>query len=94
MIVHIPGGAFTGGSGAAPIYDGARLASLGLVVVTVNYRLGIFGLLAHPELTTESPHHASGNYGLLDQLAALAWVQRNIGAFGGDPAVRVLVLVF
>ena len=90
VIVYIPGGAFTEGSGAIPIYDGARLAARGLVVVTVNYRLGIFGFFAHPELTAESPHHASGNYGLLDQLAALAWVQRNIGAFGGDPA-RVTV---
>lgn len=90
VIVYIPGGAFTEGSGAIPIYDGARLAARGLVVVTVNYRLGIFGFFAHPALTAESPHHATGNYGLLDQVAALAWVQRNILAFGGDPA-RVTV---
>src|SRR5947207_11688180 len=56
-----------------------------IVAVTVNYRLNVFGFLAHPELTKESPHHASGNYGLLDQHAALLWVQRNIAAFGGDP---------
>lgn len=90
VIVYIPGGAFTEGSGAIPIYDGARLAARGLVVVTINYRLGIFGFFAHPALTAESPYHACGNYGLLDQLAALAWVQRNIDAFGGDPS-RVTV---
>ncbi|MBK8478719.1 MAG: carboxylesterase family protein [Opitutaceae bacterium] len=90
VVVYIPGGAFTEGSGAIPIYDGARLAARGLVVVTINYRLGIFGFFSHPELTAESPHHSSGNYGLLDQLAALGWVQCNIGAFGGDPS-RVTV---
>jgi len=85
VIVYIPGGAFTEGSGEVPIYDGTNLAAKGLVVVTINYRLGVFGFLAHPELTAESPHHSSGNYGLLDQIAALAWVQKNISAFGGDP---------
>ena len=71
------------GSAAIPIYDGEPLARSGVVVVTINYRLGVFGFLAHPELTKEAG--ASGNYGLLDQLAALRWVQQNIAAFGGDP---------
>src|SRR5437868_12815048 len=61
------------------------MAQKGIVTLTVNYRLGIFGLFSHPELTQESPHHASGNYGLLDQSAALVWVKNNIAAFGGDP---------
>jgi len=73
------------GSPREALYDGEELARKEVVVVTVNYRLGVIGFLAHPELTKESPHHASGNYGLLDQLAALKWVQRNIAAFGGDP---------
>ena len=62
------------------------LASHGVIVVTINYRLGVMGFFAHPELTIESPHHSSGNYGLLDQIAALKWVQQNIAAFGGDSA--------
>ena len=66
-------------------YDGESMAQKGIVALTVNYRLGIFGLFSHPELTQESPHHASGNYGLLDQSAALLWVKNNIAAFGGDP---------
>ena len=66
-------------------YDGESMARKGIVSVTVNYRLGVLGFLSHPELTKESPHHASGNYGLLDQAAALLWVQKNIAAFGGDP---------
>ncbi|HEX9107959.1 MAG TPA: carboxylesterase family protein, partial [Longimicrobiales bacterium] len=86
VFVWIHGGAFTGGSGDVPVYDGARLAARGLVVVTINYRLGALGFLAHPELSAESPEHACGNYGLLDQVAALRWVHDNIRAFGGDPA--------
>jgi para-nitrobenzyl esterase len=91
VMVYIPGGAFTGGSGNCPVYNGENLAKKGLVVVTVNYRVGVLGFLAHPELTKESEHHASGNYGLLDQLASLEWVKRNIAAFGGDPA-RVTIM--
>ena len=82
-MVWIHGGALTSGAGA--IYEGEELAHKGVVVVTVNYRLGVFGFLAHPELTKESDRNASGNYGLLDQVAALEWVQKNIAAFGGDP---------
>jgi para-nitrobenzyl esterase len=85
VLVFIHGGAFMEGSGAVPVYNGEGLAAKGLVVVTINYRLGILGFFTYPELTKESPHHASGNYGLLDQLAALRWVQKNIVAFGGDP---------
>lgn len=85
VFVFIHGGANREGSGSIPAYDGEGLASRGLVVVTINYRLGVFGFLAHPELTKESPNHASGNYGLLDQIAAVTWVKENIGAFGGDP---------
>jgi para-nitrobenzyl esterase len=86
VLVYIHGGGFTEGSGGVEIYDGERLAQTGLVVVTINYRLGIFGFFAHPELTAESAHHSSGNYALLDQIAALEWVKKNIRAFGGDPA--------
>jgi para-nitrobenzyl esterase len=86
VYVYIYGGGFSEGSGAVPVYDGEGLARKGIVVVTFNYRLGVLGFLAHPELTKESPNHASGNYGLLDQIAALRWVQNNIKAFGGDPA--------
>jgi para-nitrobenzyl esterase len=85
VMVWIHGGAFTRGSGATPTYDGANFARKGVVLVTINYRLGAFGFLAHPELSAESPHHASGNYGVLDQIAALQWVKNNIAAFGGDP---------
>ena len=85
VIVWIHGGGFRVGSGREPLFDGEDLAKKGVVVVTLNYRLGIFGFFVHPELTKESTHAASGNYGFLDQLAALQWVQRNIGAFGGDP---------
>ena len=115
VLVYVHGGGFTEGSGSVPVYDGEQLAKKGLVVVTINYRLGVFGFLAHPELTAESERHAapdSGpgngghdngnqnngdqdnagrghggptNFGLLDQVAALQWVQRNIAAFGGDP---------
>jgi para-nitrobenzyl esterase len=84
-MVWIHGGALTRGSGSVPTYDGEALAKKGVVVVTINYRLGIFGFFAHPELTRESDRNSSGNYGLLDQIAALQWVQDNIAAFGGDP---------
>jgi para-nitrobenzyl esterase len=84
VMVWIHGGAYTSGAGA--IYQGEDLARKGVVVVTVNYRLGVFGFLAHPELTKESSTHASGNYAFLDQIAALKWVQKNIAAFGGDPS--------
>ncbi|HEX3675293.1 MAG TPA: carboxylesterase family protein [Rhizomicrobium sp.] len=82
----IYGGALWGGSNRDPLYDGARLAQRGVIVVTINYRVGVLGWLAHPELSAESPLDISGNYGLLDQIAALQWVKANIGAFGGDPA--------
>ena len=85
VIVWTYGGGFTGGSGSEPRYDGEMLARKGVVFVTYNYRLGAFGFLAHPELTKESGHNASGNYGLMDMAAVLHWVQRNIAAFGGDP---------
>jgi para-nitrobenzyl esterase len=85
VIVFIHGGGFSEGSGAVEVYWGANLAAKGAVVVTINYRLGVFGFLAHPELTAESEHHSSGNYGLLDQVAALQWVKSNIARFGGDP---------
>jgi para-nitrobenzyl esterase len=85
VLVFIHGGGFTQGAASQSIYDGAHLANRGAVLVTINYRLGVFGFFAHPDLTAASPHHASGNYGLLDQIAALRWVRRNIAAFGGDP---------
>jgi para-nitrobenzyl esterase len=84
-MVWIHGGGFVVGSGAEPRYDGARLAARGILVVTLNHRLNALGFLAHPELTAESEHRASGNYGMLDLVAALGWVRRNIAAFGGDP---------
>jgi para-nitrobenzyl esterase len=85
VIVWIHGGGYSNGSASMPLYHGDRLAHKGVIVVTIAYRLGPFGYLVHPELTRESAHGASGNYGLLDQLAALQWIQRNIAAFGGDP---------
>jgi para-nitrobenzyl esterase len=85
VMVWIYGGAFVVGSTAVPVYDGQGLAAKGVVVVSMNYRVGIFGFYASAELDAESPHHASGNYGLLDQIAALNWVRRNAAAFGGDP---------
>lgn len=85
VMVWIHGGALTRGSGANRVYDGTALAKKGVVLVTINYRVGPLGYLAHPELTAESPQHSSGNYGVLDQIAALKWVQRNIAGFGGDP---------
>jgi para-nitrobenzyl esterase len=96
VLVFLHGGAFIGGASSDALdghdlYDGRSLAEAGrAVVVTVDYRLGAFGFLAHPELAREDPHAATGNYGLLDQVAALGWVQRNIGSFGGDPN-RVLL---
>jgi para-nitrobenzyl esterase len=84
VIVWIYGGALQRGSSASDMYDGAAFAKRGVVFVSINYRLGLFGWLAHPELSAESPHAASGNYGLLDQIAALTWVKKNIAAFGGD----------
>lgn len=86
VFVWIHGGALSTGSGSEAMYDGARLAaSQGMIVVSINYRLGVLGYLAHPELSAESRQHVSGNYGLLDQIAALRWVKANISAFGGDP---------
>ena len=85
VLVYFYGGGFVAGDGSEPRYDGESMAQQGIVAITVNYRLGVFGFMAHPELTKESPHHASGNYGYLDQSAALRWVQQNIAAFGGDP---------
>jgi para-nitrobenzyl esterase len=84
-MVWIHGGGFIAGSASEPRQDGERMAGKGVVVVSMNYRMGIFGFFSHPELTRESPHHASGNYGLLDQAAALQWVKKNIAAFGGNP---------
>ena len=85
VMVWLHGGSNRVGSGAEPGYDGTSLPSHGVIVVTINYRLGVMGFFAHPELTAESPHHSSGNDGLLDQIAALRWVQQNITQFGGDP---------
>jgi para-nitrobenzyl esterase len=81
VYVYFYGGGFSEGSGAIPVYDGEGLAKKGIVAVTINYRVGVFGFLAHPELTRESAYEASGNYGLLDQIAALQWVRNNIKAF-------------
>ena len=86
VLVYIYGGGFIGGDGSEPRYDGENMAKRGVVVVTMSYRLGIFGFFAHPELSAESQARASGNYGLMDQVAALRWVKANIAAFGGDPA--------
>ncbi len=85
VLVYFYGGGFVAGDASEPRYDGATMAQKGMVVVTTNYRLNIFGFFAHPELSKEAPYSASGNYGLLDQTAALEWVQENIAAFGGDP---------
>lgn len=85
VLVYFYGGGFIAGDGSEPRYDGAQMARRGIVAVTVNYRLNIFGLFAHPDLRAESPHRSAGNYGLLDQHAALRWMQENIAAFGGDP---------
>jgi len=90
VIVFIYGGGFTIGSSANPLYGGENMAKKGAVFVNFNYRIGALGFMAHPELTEESPHHASGNYGLLDQVAALEWIQRNIAKFGGDPTKVII----
>jgi para-nitrobenzyl esterase len=86
VMVWIYGGGFVSGGTNVPIYDGEALAKKGIILVSITYRVGILGFLAHPELTKESPNHTSGNYGLMDMLAALKWVKKNIAAFGGDPA--------
>ena len=91
VIVWIHGGGFVMGSGSQPIFDGARLAARGAVIVTFNYRLGRFGFFAHPALTAEAGAEPTGNYGLMDQVAALKWVHDNIAALGGDPA-RVTIM--
>jgi len=85
VLVWIYGGGFVSGGAAVPVYDGEAMAKKGVIVVSCNYRVGIFGFFAHPDLTAESSNNASGNYGLLDQIAALQWVKKNIAAFGGDP---------
>ena len=86
VLVYFFGGGLMAGDGSEYRYDGESMARRGIVSVTLNYRLTVFGFLAHPELTAEAPYHASGNYGFLDQNAALRWVRENIGAFGGDPS--------
>ncbi len=85
VLFYIYGGGFIAGDGSEPRYDGESMAKRGIVVVTLSHRLGIFGFFSHPQLAAESPQTATGNYGLMDQTAALRWVQRNIAAFGGDP---------
>ena len=86
VMVFIHGGAFAEGTGSDPLYNGTALAKKGVVIVTLNYRMGALGFLAHPQLSNESSENSSGNYGILDQIAAMKWVQRNIGNFGGDPS--------
>jgi para-nitrobenzyl esterase len=85
VMVWLYGGANTAGAASVDYYDGTSLSRRGIVLVTINYRVGLFGFFVHPGLTAESAHHASGNYGLLDQLAALKWVRDNVAKFGGDP---------
>ena len=85
VMVWLHGGGNTGGTASSALYKDGTLVEHGVILVTVNYRLGVFGFFAHPQLTAESAHHASGNYGLLDQIAALRWVRDNIANFGGDP---------
>jgi para-nitrobenzyl esterase len=91
VIVYIHGGAFFIGSGAMPIYGGEAVAREGAVFVNLNYRLGALGMMAHPDLSKESPHGTSGNYAFLDQIAALQWVRRNVARFGGDPGNVTIV---
>ncbi len=86
VMIFFYGGAFGKIAGSMPLYNGTDLAEKGVIIVTPNYRDGALGFLAHPELDNESPNNSSGNYGLLDQIAAMQWVHKNIGAFGGDPA--------
>jgi para-nitrobenzyl esterase len=86
VLVYFYGGGFAAGDGSEPRYNGEAMSKKGIVVVTVNYRLGLFGFLAHPELTAETAYKGSGNYGLMDQAASLQWVKDNISAFGGDPS--------
>jgi para-nitrobenzyl esterase len=86
VLVYFYGGGFVAGDGSEPRYDGTSMAKRGIVVVTMSYRLGVFGSFAHPELSAESPQKASGNYGLMDQTASLRWVRDNIAQFGGDPS--------
>ncbi|MFD0795749.1 carboxylesterase/lipase family protein [Mucilaginibacter litoreus] len=86
VLVWIYGGGFVSGGTNVPIYDGEALAKKGVILVSIPYRVGILGFFAHPELTKESPEHTSGNYGLMDLIAGLKWIQNNIAAFGGDPA--------
>lgn len=86
VYVWLYGGGWRYGSASHPAFDGENMARRGVIVVTLNYRMGLLGFLSHPQLSRASPTHASGNYGLMDQIAALEWVQRNISAFGGDPA--------
>ncbi len=85
VFVWVYGGGFSSGGTAVPIYDGEAMARKGIIFVSVNYRVGAFGFLAHPDLTKEATYHSSGNYGLLDQIAALQWINKNISGFGGDP---------
>jgi para-nitrobenzyl esterase len=85
VMIWIPGGGFINGSGSCPIYDGEAMAKEGIVYVSINYRLNIFGFMAHPELTAEADHRSLGNYGIMDQIAAIQWVKNNIKSFGGDP---------
>jgi para-nitrobenzyl esterase len=85
VLVWIYGGGFNAGATSIPVHSGEKLARRGVVLVTIAYRVGVFGFYAHPELSAESPRHVSGNYGLLDMIAGLQWIQRNIAAFGGDP---------
>src|SRR6185369_8432353 len=86
VLVWIHGGALSAGAGSEPLYDGTKIARKGVMVVSINYRLGPLGFLVHPALSAESRRNISGNYGLMDQILALQWVQKNIAAFGGDPA--------
>ncbi len=85
MLVWIYGGGFSFGSTSDPVHNGENLAKKGVVLVSIAYRVGQLGFLAHPELSAENPNHVSGNYGLLDMIAGLQWIQKNIAAFGGDP---------